>query len=342
MKITPAQQQRFISAPGAAKAFLIYGPDEGQSRSIAKQLTQHFLGKIFDSINLTELEADTLSDDPALLMDALNSYSLLGGNRVIVVRHANAAIADIIESALDVDSPPIWPLIITAGDLKPASKLRKFFESSKSYAAIACYKDDAKKVTQILAESFKERNIICESGVIAYLAESLGNDRAITLQEIEKIDLYLGEDRKLTMQIAELIAGDNGDHTMEDLFHAVCTGSNNLEDTLSRCFIENIQPIAIYRRFSPHLQKLLSIKLMAAQGMALKAVFMRHGVFFKQEPLISKQITCWNDASLKRAIQAILEAEESAKFEAIDSELYCRNLLFKLASYASSTRRLRA
>ena len=168
------------------------------------------------------------------------------------------------------------------------------------------------------------------------LANSLGNDRAITLQEIEKIDLYLGEDRHLNAETAQLLVGDNKDHTLDELFHAICGGVGHLESTLDRCFNENIQPIGIYRMLSSHLQKLLSIKAMMASGLAQKAAFTRHGVFFKQEPLISQQISRWNEPTLRRAIQAILQAEREAKHSQTPPEMGCRSLLHKLARHANS------
>lgn len=340
MKIAANQIEGFLKNPGTVRGVLFFGPDEGSARAHSRKLCQHFLGANFDSFNLTEISAESLSDDPARLSDELSSFSLMGGNRVVLLRNASNEVADVVKSALLSEPAPVWPLIVLAGDLRPASKLRKLFEADKQMAAIGCYHDDARKVTQILSESLRQRNITCEQGVIPMLAASLGNDHAITLQEIEKIDLYLGEERHLSAETARALGGDNGDHTLDELFHTVCGGQNRgLEATLQRCFHENMQPIAIYRMLNAHLQKLLSIKSMIAEGTALKAAFTRHGVFFKQEPLITQQISRWTEGGLRRAISALLEAERDTKIGAIPSELTCRNLLHKLSLYAASNAR---
>lgn len=335
MKIAPAQQEAFVKTPKECRAFLLYGPDEGRARSLSLQLVRKFLGQKFDPLNLTEITGESLSEDPARLTDELSSFTLMGGDRAVLLRHVSNDAAKIVEAALTGETPPVWPLIITAGDLRPTSRLRKFFEASKEFAALACYHDDARKVTQILAEEMRGRSISCEQGVIPMLASHLGNDHGITLQEIEKIDLFLGEERHLSMENALMLSGDNSDHTLDELFHAICSGAGNLETTLTRCFNEGMAPIAIYRMLSAHLQKLLSIQSMMANGMAQKAAFMRHGVFFKQEPLIGQQIRYWNKPALKRAIQAVLEAERQTKAGHLPAEMICRNLLHKLALHAS-------
>ncbi|MDG1285958.1 MAG: DNA polymerase III subunit delta [Rickettsiales bacterium] len=339
MKIAPAQQESFFKNPGDCRAFLLYGPDEGQIRTQSRQLIAHFLGQKYDTLDLTEIPADSLSEDPTRLSDELSSYTLMGGDRLVVLRQASSDNAKVIEAAILSEPKPVWPLIVLAGELRPTSKLRKMFEAEKSLAALACYRDDARKVTQVLAESLRERNITCEQGVIPMLAGSLGNDRAITLQEIEKIDLYLGEERHLSAELARKLSGDNKDHTLDELFHAVCGGKDGLENTLTRCFNENIQPIGIYRMLSSHLQKLLSIKAMMGNGIAQKAAFTRHGVFFKQEPLISQQIMRWNDPALRSAISALLEAEREAKHGALPPEMTCRNLMHRLSRHAAGKSR---
>lgn len=340
MKIAPAKQENFVKNPDKHyQGFLFYGPDEGRTRHLSLQLIRHFLGSPYDLLNLAEITGDSLSEDPAKLSDELSSFSLMGGDRAVLLRQATNDSAKVIEGALMSEPGPVWPLIVTAGDLRPSSKLRKLFEANKQTAAIACYHDDSRKVTQILAEEMRSRGITCEQGVIPLLAKTLGNDHAVTLQEIDKIDLYLGEKRHVTLATIETLSGDNRDHTLDELFHAICAGHGDLEATLTRCFNEALPPIAIYRMLSSHLQKLISIKTMIGAGMASKAAFTRHGVFFKQEPLIQQQIRYWNEPALRRAITAILEAEQQTKAGIVPAEMVCRNLLHKLSRHASRGKR---
>jgi DNA polymerase-3 subunit delta len=339
MKITPAQQTRFLADPGKCRAFLFYGPDEGQTRLLSLQLIRKFLGANYDPMDMTEISPESLSEEPARLADELGSFSLLGGDRLVWIRQASNDLAPIIERAILSDPAPLWPLIVLAGDLRPTSKLRKLFEKEDSMAAIACYQDDARKVTQLLSESLRERGITCEQGVIQQLSATLGNDRAITLQEIGKIDLYLGEERRLSLELAAELCGDNRDHRLDALFDAVCGGrADELEATLDRCFLENLQPIGIYRMLNGHLQKLLSIQTMIEDGMVMKAAFTRHGVFFKQEAAITRQIQRWDRKGLQRAIAALLTAEEEAKAGIMPVELACKGLLHRLSRYGQTSR----
>lgn len=336
MKLAAAQQSAFLQKPDPKiRGILLYGPDEGLIRQNRQQLLTSYLGKGYDPFNVTDISAEALHEDPARLQDELSSYSLMGDKQAITLRQAANDHTETIKQALLSSPPPEWPFIATAGDLRPTSKLRKLFESEALLAAFPCYRDDARKVTQVISEELRKREIRVDPGVIQILANSMGNDRSVTIQEIEKIDLYLGEERHLGDQTARMLCGDNQDHTLDELFDAVCGAQGNLEEIIIRCYQENMQPIALFRMLNSHLQKLLSIKIALAEGNAAKSVFMRHGVFFKQEAAVQKQVNRWSIIALERAISAILDAERETKRGILPAEMGCTQLLHQLSRYAA-------
>ena len=57
-----------------------------------------------------------------------------------------------------------------------------------------------------------------------YLANHLGNDRGITLSEIGKIALYMGDDKEVTLDTAMELIGHNAAEGLEEICHAVACG----------------------------------------------------------------------------------------------------------------------
>lgn len=336
MKIAPRETKAFLGNPGQYAAILIYGPDEGQARDHARTLAKAVLGADYDPMNLVEMSGGQLKDDPARLADELNALSLLGGERLVVLRDPGNGLAPLIREMV-VDGNPAAKLIVTAGELTPASKLRQLFEKEKTLAALACYRDEGRQLTQLIQEKFRERGITAEAEVIPYLAQQLGNDRGVTLAEIEKIDLFLGEERRLTLAQAILLSGDNAELTLDDLCHAVAGGQPaKLPGLLRRLYADGTQPIGIFRILHNHFQKLQTLQSMVAGGLSVDEAMKQLRIFFKQQPLLRAQLPRWSAAKILRAMDALLEGEKQVKRAgSANPEIICDSLLQRLSLSAA-------
>lgn len=326
------------SAAKTSRACLIYGADDGQVRDYARQVIAAIMGKNPDPMNLTELTASQLKDDPALLSDALNSFSLMGGERLVWLRDpAEGMAAEILP--LVIEANPTAYLLITQGELKADSKWRKLFEKEKLLAILPCYRDEGANLQRLLAEKLKERGIQAEPEAIAILTATLGNDRGVTLQEVEKIDLYLGEERRLTAAAARDLTGDNRELGLDDICNAVAGGKPAiLPALLAPLYEDGTAPIAIFRVLQSHFQKIHNLQIQVAEGTPLEQALERQRVFFKQKPLLTDQLRRWPQNKLSRAMDALLEGEKTLKTMPVPPELFCSNLLHRLALSAAGGR----
>ncbi len=338
MKLDARTLPSFIAAPAkASRACLIYGADEGQVRELAQKIITAVMGKNADPINLTELSAGQLKEDPALLSDALNSYSLMGGERLVWLRDPAEGMAELaVTTALE--GQPAAYLLVTMGEVKADSKWRKLFEKDKQLAVMPCYRDEGISLNKLIAERLSALGIKAEGEAVAALAATLGNDRGVTLQQIEKIDIYLGEDRYLTAEAALALTGDNRELSFDHVCNAVAGGKPaQLPSLLDHLYEDGTQPIAIFRVLHSHFQKIRNIQMMVADGLPLEQALDRLRVFYKQKPLVTDQVRRWPHAKLARAMDALLEGEKNIKISAAPSELLCSNLLQRLALSAAST-----
>ena len=82
-----------------------------------------------------------LRKDPARLVDAIKAVSFFPGPRVAFVEDANDTAAPAVLAALEDWAPGDAQIIVTAGQLKASSKIRKAFENHPNAYAVGIYND---------------------------------------------------------------------------------------------------------------------------------------------------------------------------------------------------------
>ncbi|MEL6465898.1 MAG: DNA polymerase III subunit delta [Pseudomonadota bacterium] len=141
MKLSTAQANAYFSKPDAdAAGLLIYGAD---SMRIALK-RQHVVAALIgpqgeEEMRLTRIPAGELRKEPALLLDAVKAIGFFPGPRVALVEDANETASPVITDALSDWAAGDAQIVVTAGTLKPTSKLRKAFEAHPSAYAVGIY-----------------------------------------------------------------------------------------------------------------------------------------------------------------------------------------------------------
>ena len=92
-------------------------------------------------MRLTRIAAADLRKDKALLIDAIKAIGFFPGPRAAVVEDVNEQLAPVVLEAVEAWAEGDAQIIVTAGQLKPTSKLRKAFEAHKRAFAAAVYAD---------------------------------------------------------------------------------------------------------------------------------------------------------------------------------------------------------
>jgi len=333
MKIYSNQADNFIRnlKPGNGTAVLIYGPDAGA----VKDFRQKFISKIIpdkDAMAVREFTSDAIKDDPASLLDEIAARSFFAESRVIVIDFA-ATIAEPVMQALE-NIPDDLLIIITAAELGKESKLRKFFEAHKTFAALPCYKEDERSIRAAIAQKFRDAGVKADADAMNFLSSNLGEDKGITNNELEKILLYLGEQKSLAYEeVLELLA-DSSELTLNDITSSVALRDlKKLEKSLTRAFAEHMNAVPILRSVAWQFQRLASARMMAQNGMGIDSALqaMRPPLYAKQLDQFKAALNKWNAPQLKKALAVITTAELDAKAGALDSDMVCRNALLKLA-----------
>lgn len=141
MKLNTGQATAYFAKPNPeAAGLLIYGADGMRIALKRQQVVAALIGpQGEEEMRLTRIPAADLRKEPALLLDAVKAIGFFPGPRVALVEDANETVGPIITEALSEWAAGDAQIVVTAGTLKPTSKLRKAFEAHKSAYAAGIY-----------------------------------------------------------------------------------------------------------------------------------------------------------------------------------------------------------
>ncbi|WP_299600489.1 DNA polymerase III subunit delta [uncultured Tateyamaria sp.] len=141
MKLNTAQATAYFAKPDPdAAGLLIYGADGMRIALKRQQVVAALIGpQGEEEMRLTRIAAGDLRKEPALLLDATKAIGFFPGARVALVEDANETVGPIITEALSDWVAGDAQIVVTAGALKPTSKLRKAFEAHPSANAAGIY-----------------------------------------------------------------------------------------------------------------------------------------------------------------------------------------------------------
>src|SRR5687767_9608170 len=146
-----AEIDAFIARPDKGRPIvLVFGPDAGLVRERTEALVATAVDDPCDPFALVRLDGDELSD-PMRLVEEANTVPLFGGRRAVAIKVGRRSIVSAVE-ALVASPAPDCRVIIEAGDLKRADKLRVVCERAKAAAAIACYADGERDLARLIDE----------------------------------------------------------------------------------------------------------------------------------------------------------------------------------------------
>ena len=192
MKLNSAEAKRFLRNPDrSCGAVLIYGPEPVRVEHSCRGAVDKLVGKNGrEEMRADSVSADAVSGNAGALVTMLKGQSFFPGVRTVQMDRANDSVAGAVAEALDQRNPDDAFLLVTAGSLRPASKLRNLFESHRTARSAPVYADaaDPEEINQLIARA-AIRDI--DPGAMRNLSALAQEISPLELgQLIEKIALY--------------------------------------------------------------------------------------------------------------------------------------------------------
>lgn len=334
------------SPPPTVAAVLVYGPDAGLVHERADALGRRIAGPGSDPFRVSELAGTDLREDPARLVDEALSLSLAGGRRVVRVRAAADSHAPAFEGLFEAiegrKAADVAFVVVEAGELGARSGLRTLFEGEAMAAAMPCYLDDPGEIESLVRGTLKAKGVAIESDALAYLVDRLGEDRAASRSEIEKLALYAEGMERVALADVRAAVGDGGVAGFDDANLAAATGdARELDRALALLYEEGTAPVAVLRVAQKFFQRLHLAAGKVAGGMdaesALKSL--RPPVYWKDMPQWRAALKAWTPERLAGALDVLLAAEADCKTTGLPAAPIAARALLSIASAARRGRR---
>ena len=324
MKANRAEIERALDVPPAhVRLFLLYGPDEAESRSLAKRL-ERAMGAGAERV---DLDGATLRADPARLSDEAASISLFGDKRHIRLTLVGEECMPAIEALLDGDVAGN-PVVAIAGALRPTSMLLKRALADPAVLACINYALDAEKAAPLAAAMAREQGLRLDADAARHLAYAAANDRALMAREVEKLALYLdaAPDRPATADMAalEAIGAGEGEAELSKLVDAVLGGSpGETAREIAQLAEQGVAGIPAIRALAKRVQLLVRLARQVAECGNAHAVVEAQGkaIFWKEKNGVEKQLKRWPPERLATLADRLLSAERAIKSPASPGDI---------------------
>ena len=290
MKISNYQIEPYIQRIAQEKiaGCLLFGPEAALVNYRFNLIAKKIAPNLSDPFLVANISKEKLVEDKAILADEFFSYSMLGGRKLILIRDCDAqagAALKMLFSDQDFAKKSDNFILIQGGDLDKSSPLRKICEENSYFAAIACYEDDERVIKKFIADELLRHKVKFNLDVTLILFEKFGKNRQIILAELEKILVFLGEEKNLTVELVKKLSASEAEISANEFVENFAAQRFDLALlTAEKLFRDGFEAITLVRFLSNFLQKLYQARMgIDSAGISFDEAVKNQRLFFKAE-----------------------------------------------------------
>lgn len=339
MKASKSTVGRAVDQPDSKiRFFLFLGPDEAQSRGLAKRLLDSLGAQKF-AVSATACKAN-----PALLSDEAAALSLFGERRLIWVEPAGNDLLEPVQALLAADAIES-PVVAIAGALPKSSALLKLAESSAAAVAFTAYVPEGGDAARLVSDLGRRVGLKIAAPVAARLAECCAGDQAVIAQELEKLAIYVDASphspKELDHDAIDAVGAGDSEGSAQHLGDLALLGeTTELALGVSRLSSGSSEAIPTIRSLQRRLLMLAPARARIERGERLEAVMTSFGkaLFWKDKDAVAKMLRLWTADDLARIAERLGSLERTLLFDDTPERESLGEELLTIARRARSAR----
>ena len=317
--------------------YLLYGENVGLKKDIKKYISKNIEeeDKEIESIILYENE---ILNNEENFYNLIYSGSLFSKKKIIIINEATDKLFKKLDDIYKKYPENVF-LIFLSGVLEKKSKLRNFFEKQEKVICIPCYLDNEKDLEIIALTELKKNNIILSKEIINLLIEKSNSDRNNLRNELEKIKSYSLNKKQLNLEEIQSLINFSGDYKSDSLVNeCLCGNIQQLKKMLTEFYINTVSQILLLRILGNKIHRLLKIKKENSSSNNWDNIIntLKPNIFWKEKPLLKKQLAIWNLKDLEKIIGDINETELLCKKNPQVSKYIFLNFFSNICKKASN------
>ena len=318
--------------------FLLYGENFGLKKDI-KEYIEIEIKKKDKHIEISSLYENDILNNEENFFNSIFSGSLFSEKKIIIIHESTDKIINNVTNIYNKYVENVY-LIFFSDVLEKKSKLRNFFEINKKTICIPCYLDSEKDLEIIAQSELKKSSINLSREAINLLIEKSNSDRNNLKNEIEKIKSYALNKKRIEFDEIKSLINFSGDHKSDILVNeCLCGNILQYKKVVSEIYISTINQVYLLRILSNKIQRLLKIKEKENKLNNLDKLINSSTptIFWKEKPLVKKQLSIWNRNDLNKLIKEINNTELLCKKNPEISKVIFFNFFTKICSKAKNS-----
>ena len=309
---------------------LIYGENVGVQDEIKKEIK-----KTFKSSEILLFNQDDILKNHNLIFSEITNISLFEKEKIILISQSSDKIAKTIEELSQyLDNQKIF---LFAEMLDKKSKLRNYFENSKSFAIVPCYEDNEQTLKRIILDKLKGfRGLNTEN--INIIIKNVNLDRSKLNNELNKIVTFFQNKVVDTINLERLL-NIRVNEDFKSLRDAALLGDKTKTNSLlSDTYFDTDKNIFYLNLFYQRLNNLKEItKMEKNKSDEQKINELKPPIFWKEKTNFLNQTKKWNNRKINEKLGELYSLECSFKSNnALNKEIALKKFIVDVCISANS------
>ena len=309
---------------------LFYGDNLGLKRDFKNKFKVIKPKKLI--INLYQ---DQILKDENIFFNELSNLSLFEENKIIFIEDATDKILSVLEEVEKIFQGN--KVILFADVLEKKSKLRNYFEKSKTLQTVACYPDNDISLRKIIINKLNGFKNLSQNNINLILEKS-NNDRIKLYNEIDKILIFFQQKDLNTVKL-EILLDANVNEDFNTLKDAAFLGNKiNTNRLLSDTNLDNEKSAYYLNLINQRLIKLKELQDNIKNSDLETAInSIKPPIFWKDKPNILSQLKMWNLNKIMQVLDSTYEIEKKIKSNFIGNKnTLLKNLIVNICNQANA------
>ena len=286
--------------------YLFHGQNDGHK----EQIVDGLIKSKYETNTYKYFEREIL-DNLDNFYNSILSKSFFEDEKLFIIKDATDKIKNEIEILLEKEISGT-KIILFSKILDKKSKLRNLFEKNANLISVAFYADNNQTLVTIANNFFKKKKISISFETINVIVNKANGERKNLINELEKIEMYLLNKDKISINEIEKITNNNENSDLGELVDN-CLAKN--EKRIIYIMNENNfgpeDTISIIRIFLFKAKRLLNLvkNYTLEKNVENTISNYRPPIFWKDKEIVKKQITAWSSQQVENLILEINEIE---------------------------------
>lgn len=331
---TSKQLEESLSKPNAGEGYpslvCVYGEDVGYAKELALKVAKQIAPDLSDPFSVDRFRVEDLLGNPSLLIDSLQTLTFGVSCKLVFLEGVSKDLPTNQTSQINnmlIDSLPYLgesaKLVFAAGGYDNKDKVIKEIEASPLALGVRCFLDSAQDLRDVIVKHFAGSSQKVQPDAIHFLCENLGNDRAVTRSELEKLSLYTQGHESVTLDDCLTMISAAPSLNVFKLCDAIGLREREKAERYLRVLgDEGVDAATVLAMVIRHMRRLMQAHEFVKQGKSAdQAIMSLQPPVFYGKAEFKNQMKIYPEKRLYQSLERLYALQLESRQGALDSDL---------------------